>query len=124
MLTGEELDDPNLPSGNVVIGGASVPWGDGLTQDQVTALCQQDCASREIALSSLVTVPLTQHQFDALFSLYFNIGGDHFHGSTVLHLLNQGDYAGAASHFTDWRFAGGKPILLPRRLREQALWNS
>lgn len=121
---GHLLTPDELSSGNIVIDGATVPWQAGLTADQVAALLQDDCASRESSLSLLVQVPLTPNEFDALFSLYFNIGNHAFTGSTVLHLLNQRDYAGAGQHFLDWKYAGGKPILLGRRLRERALWQT
>jgi lysozyme len=87
-------------------------------------LCEQDCASRETALSDLIAVPLTQHQFDALFSLAFNIGLEHFANSTLLKLLNAGDYVGASHQFSSWKYAGGAPVLLPRRLREVALFQT
>jgi lysozyme len=51
-----------------------------------------------------VKVPVTQNQFDALTSLTYNIGKgkEGFGGSTLLKLLNQGDYKGAAEQFHRW----------------------
>jgi hypothetical protein len=53
----------------------------------------------------VVKKPLTQGQFDALVSLSYNIGIGALSKSTLLHELNAGNYAGAASHFADWKKA-------------------
>jgi len=42
--------------------------------------------------------------------------------STLFKLLNNGDYKSAANEFPKWKNAGGKPVLLKRRLREKALF--
>lgn len=68
-------------------------------------------------------MPLIQYQFDALVSLAFNIGEGAFRRSTLLKLLNRGDYKGASEQFLVWKNAGGRPILLNRRKREKALFD-
>ncbi|KQD16250.1 lysozyme [Acinetobacter baumannii] len=69
-------------------------------------------------------MPLTQNQFDALVSLAYNIGSGAFKGSTLLKLLNKGDYKGAADQFLVWNKAGGKVMkgLVRRREAERALF--
>jgi lysozyme len=71
-----------------------------------------------------VTVPLTQHQFDALVDFTFNAGGGNFASSTMLRLLNARDYAGADAQFVRWDMAGGAHIagLAHRRAAEAALF--
>ncbi len=49
-----------------------------------------------------VAVPLTQNQFDALVSLIYNIGEGNFASSTLLKMLNAGNYRGAADQFLVW----------------------
>ncbi|RPI74763.1 MAG: lysozyme, partial [Desulfobacteraceae bacterium] len=67
---------------------------------------------------------LSQNQFDSLVSLVYNIGAGAFERSTLLRLLNQGDYTGAANQFCLWNKAGGKilPGLIKRRCEETLLF--
>jgi len=64
-------------------------------------------------------VPLRQSQFDALYSLCFNIGEHKFKRSTVVRKLNEGDYHGAADAILLWDHP---PELQKRRKRERALF--
>lgn len=68
-----------------------------------------------------VAVHLTQHEFDALVSLVFNIGATNFLASTLLKLLNAGDYAGASAQFPRWDKQAGEVLngLLARRQAEE-----
>jgi lysozyme len=61
-------------------------------------------------VNKLVHFSLTQQQFDALVDLTFNAGAGSFDHSTLLKLVNAGDYAGAAAQFGDWIYAGGKKL--------------
>ncbi|MBI4382780.1 MAG: lysozyme, partial [Nitrospinae bacterium] len=56
----------------------------------------------ETAIQRKVKVGLVQHQFDALTSLVFNIGGGAFENSTLLRLLNRDEYNEAANEFLAW----------------------
>ena len=102
----------------------------GVRQDDICSFKQaddwlcEDIQEAERAVSRLVTVPLTQNQFDALVSLVFNIGQGHFDGSTVLRRLNHGNYGGAADAFTMWNKVGGEISagLDRRRRAEQELF--
>ena len=53
----------------------------------------------------LVKVPLNQDQFDALVSLCYNIGAGNLGKSALIKHLNNSDYARAASHFADFKYA-------------------
>ena len=71
------------------------------------------------AVETSVKVPLQQHQFDALYSLCFNIGGTNFAKSTVVKKINENDLQGAADAILMWN----KPaVLINRRQRERALF--
>lgn len=103
---------------------ASVKPADTCTPEQADAWLAGDLATAEGAVSRLVTVPLNQNQFDALVSLCFNIGQGSFHHSTLLSLLNQKAYLGAANQFLAWKMTNGVPNqgLLNRRMQEKALF--
>lgn len=104
--------------------GPDVTPGLVISQAQADALLARDLNRFETGVSRLVQVPLNQNQFDALLSFSYNLGLGSLQNSTLLRLLNQRDYAGAASQFPRWNKAGGKvlPGLTRRRAAEQALF--
>jgi lysozyme len=90
-----------------------------LTLDQVEELLQSDLKWCDEAVTQSIKVPLNQNQYDALYSLCFNIGATHFRESTVVKKINQGDLAGAADAILMWN---KPPELEGRRKRERALF--
>lgn len=74
----------------------------------------------------LYRIPTTQGQFDALFSLVYNIGTEALRKSTLLRKHKAGDYAGAAAEFPKWNKQAGKVLngLTKRRAAERALYLS
>lgn len=90
-----------------------------ISQEQCDEILSRDLVKFEQAVSAAVKIPLADHEFDALVSLAFNIGGGAFAKSTVARRFNAGDKAGAAEAFLMWANAGGKPILLGRRKAER-----
>jgi lysozyme len=90
-----------------------------LTDKEVHELLRHDLSWCDEAVTSSVRVPLTQNQYDALYSLCFNIGPNGFKTSTIVRLLNQGNYKGAAEHFMDWVHPSE---LVGRRKKEKALF--
>lgn len=103
-----------------------VKLGQRITVLQANQFLQEDIAWAEDAVNSLVKVRLNQNQFDALVSFVFNIGATAFEKSTLLRLLNSGDYTGAANQFPRWNKQNGKVLngLTKRRKEEQALFLS
>jgi lysozyme len=94
------------------------------TQEQAELWLAEDIAWAESEVNRLVHVPLTQDEFDALVDFTFNAGCGNFDHSTLLALVNKGDYAGAADQFPLWDHAGGKVIegLLRRRKAERKMF--
>ena len=78
----------------------------------------------DAAVNRLVNVPLGQDEFDALSDFVFNAGEGNFAGSTMLRLLNSGDYQAAANQFDLWDHVSGKVVagLLRRRQDETAMF--
>lgn len=101
-----------------------------LSQAQATELMMKDLAEVERCINHLVTVELTQHQFDALGSFVFNFGCTDFQTSTLLRLLNAGDYVHASKEFLRWDHVriNGHLVedkrLLDRRVAERAMFNT
>ena len=90
-----------------------------LSDQEVKDLLKSDLKWCSEAVEGAVRVPLSQNQFDALYSLCFNIGPTAFRNSTVVRKLNAGDYQGAADAILMWN----KPAVLEgRRKRERTLF--
>lgn len=105
---------------------SGVKMGDTITKERAEELLREDVARFEAQVLRLVKVPLTQGQHDALVSFVYNLGAGNLSNSTLLRLLNAGDYAGAAAQFDRWNKAGGKVLagLVRRRAAERALFES
>jgi lysozyme len=118
------------PGGKVTIGYGHVvhhketyPYPQ-IPQDLGRQILAKDVSKFEEQLKSVVKVPLTQNQYDALVSLIFNVGISAFKKSKFLKKLNNKDYEGAATEFDDWVHAGGKRLdgLVKRRRMEKDLF--
>jgi len=97
-----------------------VSLGDVCTPAQAEQWLREDVQDAEDCINAHVTVPLSQHAYDALVSFIYNLGCGEFERSTLLKLLNQGDRIGAANEFHKWVYAGGRISggLRSRRERE------
>ena len=91
--------------------------GQIITQAEAEQRLMEDLRDAETCVSAAVTVPLTEHEFDALVAFVFNLGCKQFRGSTLLRKLNASDYNGAALEFRRWDKAGGQVLAgLTRRM--------
>jgi len=95
-----------------------------ITEAEAEDLLRQDVSAAERAISGLVKVGLSQNQFDALVCFVFNVGANAFKNSTMLRMLNERQYAGAAAQFGRWTKAGGREFegLVTRRAAERELF--
>ena len=118
------------PAGVYTIGfghtGAEVTPNQIISLEEADNLLRKDVNRFETGINSLVTVDLNQSQFDSLVSLSFNIGLGAFKSSTLLRVLNAGQYIEAASQFLRWNKGGGRvlPGLVRRREAESQLFVS
>lgn len=113
-----------------------VKKGDTCTKVQAEHWLDEDILNASMIVERAVKVPLSNSQRDALVSFVFNVG----HGakgvkdgfvvlrdgrpSTMLKLLNLGDYYGAAAQFDRWVHGSGNilPGLVKRRKAEKAIF--
>lgn len=111
--------------------GKHVAPGDKLgSEEQATALMLNTMPPFEEAVNRLVKVPITQNQYDATLSFTYNEGTGALAESSLLVLLNEKDYEGAAEHFLIWNKitdpkTGKKVIcdtLVKRRKKESELF--
>lgn len=96
-----------------------------VTRDAALALVERDLGAALTQVRAHVTVALNADQQAALADFVYNLGAGNFTASTLLRLLNAGDYAGAAAQFPRWDHAGGVVLagLLRRREAEAALFD-
>ncbi len=102
----------------------NVHQGMKITLQEAEIYAQRDLEIAETYVNALVIVPLTQEEFDALVDFVFNLGPESFKKSTMLELLNRGEYQLAAAQFDRWDRCGGKILagLLQRRKAEAELF--
>lgn len=122
---GHLLTRDELSSGKILIHDNPIRYVDGLTEEQVMQLLSQDVQAVEKSVTDEVQVDLQLHQFDALVSFTFNVGKGAFRNSTLLKLLNKGQYDEVPNQLARWVYSGGKKIrgLINRRRNEINLWN-
>lgn len=122
---GHLLKKDELHSGKVIIGGHPVKYRNGLTDDEIYELLDQDLDGFEEVVNDVLDRKPTQHEFDALVSLTMNIGAGAFAGSTLLKRINAGaERAEIERQWKRWKYAGGRIIngLIIRRKYEVALY--
>jgi lysozyme len=95
-----------------------------ISQTEAERLLSGDLEKFESYVEDAVEVQLNDNQFSALVCFCFNVGPGGFGGSTLLRLLNNGNYQGAANQFPRWNKVNGEPWLglTRRRLAERALF--
>ena len=113
-----KLDKPTIGPGCTEGVRMGMVW----TRDECSAAFRKELAKHEAAVNRMITVEVSQHEFDGLMSLSYNVGAGAVERSTVLKKLNAGDKHGAAEAFKRFNRAGGAvvPGLVSRRAAEAA----
>lgn len=101
-----------------------VKEGDTITKAEAEDLLDKDLEKFRSGVNICVKVPLNENQFGALVSFAYNVGIGSLQSSTLLKLLNAGDYDAAADQFPRWNKSGGKVLtgLTRRREAERAVF--
>ena len=121
---GCELEAYKCPAGVWTIGYGhikGVKEGMTITEVQAEEMLKSELNEYEGYINNLVTAELNQNQFDAMVSWVYNLGGGNLGASTLLKVLNAGDYDGVPAQIMRWNKAGGKVLEgLTRRRQAEA----
>ena len=101
-----------------------VEEGDTISKDQAEEMLVEELHEYENYVNDYVNVALSQNQFDALVSWVYNLGPANLKASTLLKVLNQGEYEDVPAQIKRWNKAGGKVLegLIRRREAEACLF--
>ncbi len=127
-LPHQGMDDPvgywTIGIGHLVTDDEFEGYKAGITTAQAIELFQDDVEPFEDAVMKYVTVPLNQNRFDALVVFSFNIGINGFRTSTLVRLLNLGQYDEVPDQMRRWTISKGKALdgLKIRREKTIDVW--
>ena len=121
------------PAGKPTIGYGATHYPDGtavhitdpaISENSATMMLDAMLADYGAKVDGLLTVDVTQGQFDALTDFAYNCGVANLRSSTLLKYVNEENFDAAAREFGKWDHAGGKvlPGLTARRKAEKHLF--
>ena len=124
---GCRLEAYRCTSGVATIGWGhtkGVSMGDRITIEEAEKYLNDDLIGFQQELTPLISVMLTEGQFQAIMSFVFNVGVQAFKDSTLRKKLNAGDFEGAQAQFGRWVYDNGKILkgLEDRRKAEAELF--
>ena len=122
---GCELEAYKCAAGVWTIGYGStkgVKENDSITQEEADKLLLKEVEEYEKYVDTYVEVPLKQNQFDSLVAWTFHLGPNALASSTLLKVLNAGNYEEVPAQIKRWNKANGKVLEgLVRRREAEAL---
>ena len=123
---GHLLTQSELISGKI----GNIQWRDGIYPEDARYILGRDLEPADRLVCQIIEVELTQHQFDSLVSFVFNIGRNAFINSSLVRLLNGGDYQAVPEQLRRWnkvKVKGEYKVsqgLINRREKEIVLWEA
>ena len=95
-----------------------------ITKEDAEEMLVEELHEYESYINDFVTAPLSQNQYDALVSWVYNLGPANLKASTMLKVLNAGEYEEVPAQMKRWNKAGGKVLegLIRRREAESLLF--
>lgn len=107
-----------------LVDGKKIEKGLKITEEKAQQLFMEDIAEFERKVKHYVTVPLNQHQFDALVSMAYNVRTANFVQMVEQSELNKGIYDKVPDAMMHYNVSGGRILkgLTRRRKMEANLW--
>jgi lysozyme len=124
---GCELRSYRCSAGVLTIGYGhtkGVTEGMEIDQDEAERMLASEMSEYEGNITDNVEVPLSQNQFDSLVCWVYNLGVGNLRSSTLLAVLNKGEYDEVPTQMKRWNKAGGQVLngLIRRREAEAAMF--
>lgn len=116
---------PTSGYGHVALVHEQDKFATGIRQAEATELLHKDVRIAERAVLLLISVPLTDGQFDALVPFVFNLGAGALQRSTLRLKVNRGEHESVPAELMKWVWAAGKKHLglVCRRQTEGACYD-
>ena len=104
----------------------NVKMGDTCTQEQADAWLEEELEEYTGYVLDAVTQPLDQNQLDAMVAWTYNLGPTNLGESTMLKVLNGGQFGRVPSEMKRWNRAGGQVLegLVRRRTAEALMFEN
>ena len=124
---GCELEAYLCPAGVLTIAYGrtkGVKENDTCTYSEAEEWLEEELTEYEDYVKNLLKVDLTQNQFDSLVCWTYNLGPTNLKKSTLLKVLNEGDYDSVPSQMKRWNKSQGEVLegLIRRREAEALLF--
>lgn len=112
--------------GTTRINGKPINLGTTITEAQAEQYLKLDLEEFAKKVKALIKVTLNSNQFGALVSFAYNVGLNAFANSTLLKVINAGNFDRVPEQFRRWVYNDGKYMkgLANRREKEISLWNA
>lgn len=116
---------PTIGYGHVVKEYERKKFKNGISEATALQLLQTDAQIAQQAVLRLITIPLTDSQFNALVSFTYNLGAGALQRSTLRRKVNANDHEDVPQEFKKWVWAGGRKLegLIKRRNFEAAMYS-
>lgn len=108
-------DVPTVGFGSTVReDGRAVQMGERITPPKAVQRSLSHIAKDESRLRACVTAPLAQAEYDLLVDHAYQYGAAATCSSTLVRLINAGQYREACEQYLRWRFVAGRDCSLPK----------
>ena len=116
---------PTIGHGHLVRDRERDRFTGGISREEAEELLKRDVLWAERGVLRLISVPLTDGQFDALVSFTFNLGTGALQRSTLRRKVNREEHHEVPKEFVKWVWAKGRrlPGLIRRRNMEAEFYS-